>query len=319
MSAMMAPFDCRQVFPSDLLAGNDGSPALRISYPALTHRRRFSKRRTCRSTCADGRPYDLLVSKDRPGAITWIGHASVLVELAGIRLLTDPALTPRLAHLRRHHPVDLGTVGTPDAVLISHVHADHLHLPSLRLLGHDVTLIVPSGAGDFVRRHGFRNVREVGVGDTEAIGGVTVTAVPAVHDARRGPHSRLEATPLGYVLRGPFAVYFAGDTDLFPAMADLRADVALLPIWGWGRTLGPGHLDPVTAVRAMELLRPSVVVPIHWGTFSPVSVRGAPAWLRRPLQQFEAELARAGATDRLRALAPGESLVLNSNQLRASA
>jgi L-ascorbate metabolism protein UlaG (beta-lactamase superfamily) len=259
------------------------------------------------------------VSKDRPGAITWIGHASVLVELSGVRLLTDPALTPRLAHLRRHHPVDLDAVGRPDAVVISHVHADHLHLPSLRLLGRDVTLIVPTGASGFLRRQGFRNVREVGIGDTVSVDGVSVTAVPAVHDNRRGPHSRVAATPLGYVLRGPYAVYFAGDTDLFPAMADIRADVALLPIWGWGRTLGPGHLDPVTAVRAMELVRPSVVVPIHWGTLSPVSMRGAPAWLRRPLQQFEAELARTGATDRLRVLAPGDSLVLDAQQLRTTA
>ena len=146
-----------------------------------------------------------------------------------------------------------------------------------------------------------------------------MTAVPAIHDSRRGPHSRVAATPLGYVVRGRYAVYFAGDTDLFPGMADIRADVALLPIWGWGRTLGPGHLDPVTAVRAMEMVHPSVVVPIHWGTLSPVSVRGTPAWLRRPLQRFEAELARTGAGDRLRALAPGESLVLDGNLIRASA
>jgi L-ascorbate metabolism protein UlaG (beta-lactamase superfamily) len=259
------------------------------------------------------------VSKDRPGTITWIGHATALLDLGGVRLLTDPALTPRLAHLRRHHPVDLGTIGTPDAVLISHVHSDHLHLPSLRLLGHGVALIVPTGAGNFVRRQGFRDVREVSVGETVEISGVGVTAVPAVHDTRRGPHSRLQATPVGYVVRGRYAVYFAGDTDLFPAMADIRADVALLPIWGWGRTLGPGHLDPVSAVRAMELVRPSLVVPIHWGTFSPVSVRAEPTWLRHPLQHFEAELTRTGAFDRLRALAPGGSLVLDPKQLRASA
>jgi len=251
------------------------------------------------------------VSKDRPGAITWIGHASVLIELSGVRVLTDPALTPRLAHLRRHHPIDLDAVGELDAVVISHVHADHLHLPSLRLLGHNVALIVPRGAGEFVRRQGFRDVREVGVGETVKIGEVSLTAVPAVHDARRGPHSRVAATPLGYILRGQYAVYFAGDTDLSPAMSHIRADVALLPIWGWGRTLGPGHLDPVTAVRAMELVRPRIVVPIHWGTFSPMSVRAEPAWLRRPLRQFAAELARTGAADRLRALAPGDSLVLD--------
>jgi len=259
-----------------------------------------------------------LVSKDR-GSITWIGHASVLVDLHGVRILTDPALTPRLAHLRRHFPVDMDAVGTPDAVLISHAHADHLHLPSLRLLGHDVAVVVPRGAGDFVRRQGFRDVREVVSGDSFEIGGVTVAVVSAVHDARRGPHSRVVAAPVGYVIRGRPAIYFAGDTDLFPAMAEIPADVALLPIWGWGRTLGPGHLDPVSAVRAMELLRPSVVVPIHWGTLSPMSVRGEPSWLRIPLSRFEAELARTGAADRLRALEPGESLRLETGQTRASA
>ena len=121
-----------------------------------------------------------------------------------------------------------------------------------------------------------RDVREVGVGETVEISGVSVTAVPAVHDARRGPHSRLQAAPVGYVVRGRYAVYFAGDTDLFPAMAEIRADVALLPIWGWGRTLGPGHLDPVTAVRAVELVRPEPGRSYSLGHVQPgIGARGA--------------------------------------------
>ncbi len=78
--------------------------------------------------------------------ICWLGHASTLVELGGVRFLTDPALTARLAHLRRHHAVDLEVIRDVDVVLISHVHMDHLHVPSLRLLG-DVELVVPAGAG----------------------------------------------------------------------------------------------------------------------------------------------------------------------------
>ena len=66
------------------------------------------------------------------------------------------------------------------------------------------------------------------------------------------------------------AVYFPGDTDLFPEMGSLApVDAALLPIWGWGPTLGPGHLDPDGAVRATQLIEPRLVIPIHWGTYAP--------------------------------------------------
>ena len=69
-----------------------------------------------------------------PLAVSWLGHASVVIDIGGVRFLTDPALTPRLAHLRRHHVVDIDAVAGVDVVLISHVHIDHLHVPSLRLL-----------------------------------------------------------------------------------------------------------------------------------------------------------------------------------------
>ena len=245
--------------------------------------------------------------------MTWHGHASALVELDGTRILTDPAFTPRLAHLRRHHRVDLDAVGVPDVVLISHVHMDHLHLPSLRLLGPDVEIIVPAGAAALLRRRGFRNVRETRAGETADIGSVTVETVPAVHGARRGPYSRVSADAVGYVVRSPTgSVYFPGDTALFDAMAELEGvDVALLPIWGWGSNLGDGHLDPTGAVRATELIQPRLVVPVHWGTYSPQSLRrGAPEWLHRPADRFAAELAAAGAGERLRLVTPGGSVLV---------
>ena len=126
--------------------------------------------------------------------------------------------------------------------------------------------MVPAGAGRLLRRNGFQNVDEAHVGDTFDIDGVTVETVPAVHPPRRGPHSRVVAEPVGYVLRtDDAAVYFAGDTDLFDAMADLApVDVALLPIWGWGPSLGEGHLDPTRAATAATLLQARMVIPVHW-------------------------------------------------------
>lgn len=243
-------------------------------------------------------------------AIRWLGHATVEICLDGVRVLTDPALTPRLAHLRRRSALDLGTVERPDLVVISHVHQDHLHLPSLRRFGSDVPLLVPAGAGEFLRRRGFEDVVEARAGDTTALGGLTIETVPAVHPRGRGPHSHVAADPVGYVVRagegpGARAVYFAGDTDLFDEMATLVAlDVALLPIWGWGPSVGEGHLDPATAARAAALIRPELIVPIHWGTFTPFGLRN-PHWLETPANRFRATLDDAGLATGLRQLVPG--------------
>jgi L-ascorbate metabolism protein UlaG (beta-lactamase superfamily) len=253
-----------------------------------------------------------------PGpTVTWIGHASTLIDIAGVKVLTDPLLTRRVAHLRRHHPIDVVGVGTPDLVLLSHVHMDHLHIPSLRLLGPTVPIVAPTGAGALLRRKGFRDVRETVAGRTLEVGPLTIETVPAVHPSGRGPHSRVSADAVGYVLRaGDVAVYFPGDTDLFDEMGTWGPiDVALLPISGWGPTVGEGHLDPDRAVEAAGLLGADLVVPIHWGTYSPVALRrGPPTWLEQPVHRFRTGLERAGVEDRLRVLAPGDALVLPTSR-----
>ncbi len=108
------------------------------------------------------------------------------------------------------------------------------------------------------------------------------------------------------------SVYFAGDTDVFDGMAALApVDVALLPIWGWGPSLGPGHMDPARAAEAVELIRPEIVVPIHWGTLYPRALeRLRPAPLRRPPEQFAEALRSRGSEADLRVLPPGASLDL---------
>ena len=246
-----------------------------------------------------------------------MGHSTVLLELGGVRLLTDPVFTPRVAHLRRHVAFDRDVLRGVDAVLISHVHLDHLHLPSLRLLPSDTTLIVPDGAGALLRRRGLADVRETRIGDSTSLDGLEIATVPARHGDRRGPHSRVVAPAVGYVVRSSGrAVYFAGDTDLFPQMSELApVDVALLPIWGWGPTLGDGHLDPGRAAEATALLDAPLVVPIHWGTYSPSVVRRRPpAWLAEPVERFRVELDRIGLGDRLRALAPGDRLTISGDR-----
>ena len=209
-------------------------------------------------------------------AVTYVGHASVAVEIAGTKILTDPVLTNRLKHLRR--------VGAPaadfdpssvDIILISHQHHDHFHIPSVKLLPRTAHVVVPHGMGPKLRSLRFETVTEVAVGDSIKIGPVTITAVPANHDDRRHPGVR-RVTPIGFLFEADGWVgYFPGDTEIFDDMATLapKIDLALIPIWGWGPTLGGGHLDPQGAADALGLLGADTAIPIHWGTLWPYHVR----------------------------------------------
>ena len=233
-----------------------------------------------------------------PLLLDFIGHSAVRIELDGVRLLTDPVTRGRVGPLRRVEPVpDSHRLRDIDAVLISHLHWDHLDVPSLRDLGRSVPLFVPVGSGPWMRAAGFRDVRELGVGDVADVGGVVVRAVPAVHSGFRPPLGPT-APPLGFVVRGSRSIYFAGDTDLFDGMGELGEpiDVALLPVWGWGPTLGRGlHLDPLRAAQALRLIRPQAAVPIHWGTYWPHALgRVFPERLVEPpaaFVEYAAELA----------------------------
>jgi L-ascorbate metabolism protein UlaG (beta-lactamase superfamily) len=257
-----------------------------------------------------------------PLGLRFVGHSTVRVELAGRVVLTDPVLTNRVSALTR-----VTTASTPadradvDLVLLSHLHGDHVHLPSLRLLSRHVRVIAPRGAGDWLRSKGVRQVEELAPGEELVDGDLRITGVAAVHSGHRwGPRSTRgpQAEAMGHLIEGAgTTVYAAGDTDLFPGMAELaEIDVALLPVWGWGPTLGPGHLTPARAAEALELLRPRVAVPVHWGTLALAGLPRAPgrhgARMRRllidPPHEFAAKA--QGSATRVIVTPPGEDVAL---------
>jgi L-ascorbate metabolism protein UlaG (beta-lactamase superfamily) len=242
------------------------------------------------------------------GRITWLGHATVLVELGGVRVLTDPLLRGRIAHLRRHGPVP-AVPADLDAVLLSHLHRDHADRPSLRMLSPATPVIAPAEAARTVRRLGVREVVGVRAGERVPVGTAKVLAVPADHDGRRSP-LHPHAPALGYVVeQDGRRVYFAGDTDHFDAMAELGPlDAALVPIWGWGPSLGPGHLDPEGAADVVALIRPRLVVPIHWATYLPLHYGAGHALLRDPGDAFVTAMGTQAPDVRVALLAPGGSV-----------
>ena len=159
---------------------------------------------------------------------------------------------------------------------------------------------MPHGGERLLRRRGIDRVEAVAPGDSTRIGSVEVVGPggaqrPATPDI---PHQEA----VGYDLRGPeHRIYFAGDTDLFPEMAELAGgvDVALLPIAGWGPHLKYGHLDPEKAVTAAERIKPRIVVPIHWGTFMRAGLaRRRPGLLSDPPRELVSLMSRAPARGR---------------------
>lgn len=245
--------------------------------------------------------------------LTFAGHSTMLVELDGVRLLTDPLLRERLLHLRRHAPpVDLRRWRDPELILISHSHFDHLDRRTLKLLGGDATVVAPRDSVGLLRRIGFTRVIGVVPGESVEVSGLRVTATPAVHGGGRLPWNAT-AEALGFSVTGTQSFYYAGDTDLFPEMAELGPDLdlALLPVWGWGEKLGKGHLDPSRATEATRLLRPRIAVPVHWGGYLPARLhRRRPELLTDPPREFARLVAGLGLPTRVEVLDPGDSLTL---------
>ncbi len=245
--------------------------------------------------------------------VTYLGHSTVAIAAREALLLTDPLLRPSLfGFLRRRRPlVQPWRKRRPAGVLISHADHDHLDLGSLMRLPRGTPILVPEGVAPLLHRAGFGPVIELAEGEETTLGELTVEAVPARHEARR--RGVAVGAEVGYLVGdGSGLVYFAGDTDIFPGMrllGERQIDIALLPIGGWGPTLGDGHMDPARAAESLRMLRPRAAVPIHWGTYTPAGAGRIFPWLTDGPQHRFAEAAADRAPGvAIHALEPGESL-----------
>ena len=254
--------------------------------------------------------------------VTWIGHATFLVQMGGLNILTDPIFSERcspvqFAGSRRVTPVPLdpGRLPQIDYVVISHNHYDHLDRGSVRLLGNGPTWFVPLGLKAWFARQGITNVVELDWWDRAGLshGGV-VTCVPAQHFSSRSPWDRNKALWAGWVLATPgHRVYFAGDTGYGPHIAEIGArtgppDLALLPIGAYRPEwfMLAVHTNPAQAVQAHLDLRAGRSIGMHWGTFI---LSDEP--ILEPPRLFRESAGKAGLTDEeIIVLRHGQTVVL---------
>jgi L-ascorbate metabolism protein UlaG (beta-lactamase superfamily) len=247
--------------------------------------------------------------------VAWLGHATVVLDIAGLRLVADPLLRRHNGPLRRRgpRPPSAAWAGV-DAVLISHLHHDHAELSSLRMLPGAPVFTGHTNAA-WLRRRGLPGI---GLGDEwhELGKGVSVRLVRAVHHGRPMPHRPNGA--YGHLVRAPGAlVWLAGDTSLYDEMAEIprlagreHLDLAVVPIGGWGPRLSAGHMGPPEAAAACAMTRAGSALPVHWGTLHPPVMNRLGDWMDRPLAGFRTALAATAPDCRLLAVATGTSVTV---------
>jgi len=245
--------------------------------------------------------------KDGQICLTWIGHASFLVQTPRLNILIDPNWANWLLVIRRlkHAGLALHDLPNIDLVLITHAHFDHLHRPTLRRIAELQPIAVPTGVADLVHDLGFHRVHEMAWWDTWKFHGLEITFTPAKHWGAR----RLIDRHRGY---GGFAltwhgrtIYHAGDTAWFDGFREigtrLRPEIALLPIGAYENPSGRDHhISPEQAMDAFRDLGAQTLIPMHFGTY-----RMSYEAQHEPPQRLMNAAARAGLLPQVRFLTEG--------------
>lgn len=220
--------------------------------------------------------------------LTWLSHSTVLIEIDGMRLLTDPVWGMRaspwsFAGPVRYHPMplQLSELGRIDAILLSHDHYDHLCADTWRQLargaapGWSGKVLTPLGVGAHLEALDVQpaGIVELDWGEGHKVGDVEIVAVPARHFSGRGALDRNRTLWAGFAMLGPtHRVFFSGDTGPTPEHLDIAAslgpfDVVLFEIGAWNEAWANIHLGPEKAFETFAQMSARAFLPIHWGTF----------------------------------------------------
>jgi L-ascorbate metabolism protein UlaG (beta-lactamase superfamily) len=216
--------------------------------------------------------------------VTWLGHSTVLLELDGRRVLTDPVFGDRASPVgfagpKRFHPVPARIEELPDldAVLLSHDHYDHLCRSSIEALGRRrVPIVTALGVGEHLERFGVDPacITELDWQESARVGGVHFTATPAQHFSGRGVAGRNQTLWASWVIAGErHKLFFSGDTGLTPDFEHIGRrhgpfDLVMLEVGAFHPAWGSIHLGPANALTAFEMLGGGTLLPVHWGTFN---------------------------------------------------
>ena len=255
-------------------------------------------------------PVDGLDEPKVPLRLTWLGHSTVLIDLAGRRLLTDPLLLRHNGPLRRRAPRPTPALWADvDAVLLSHLHHDHAELRSMRLVP-GAPVLTSARNGRWLCKHGLDGR---GAEDWTDVGPLQVRLVTAVHHSRPMPHRPNDAN--GHLVRSrTTTLWAAGDTSLYDDMVRLpelagveRLDVVLVPVGGWGPRLSAGHMGPVEAAEACARTRARYALAVHWGTIHAPFTTWRGDWFDRPLDLFEDAVAEAAPGCQVVRVLPGDT------------
>ena len=217
---------------------------------------------------------------------TWLGHSTVLIEIDGVSVLTDPVWGPRaspfrLAGPKRFQPVPVALRAMPpvDLVIVSHDHYDHLDYPTIRALAKsNVPFVTSLGVGAHLEAWGVHpeRITELDWWQSHELtkGGVRVTAAPSQHFSGRTLSTRNATLWSSFIVRSEHhCVFFSGDTGLTTEYEHIRArlgpfDLVMLEVGAWDPAWGDMHLGPENALKACGLLGGGVLLPVHWGTFA---------------------------------------------------
>jgi L-ascorbate metabolism protein UlaG (beta-lactamase superfamily) len=217
---------------------------------------------------------------------TWLGHSTVLIEMGGVRILTDPVWGPRASPVsflgpKRFHapPVALEAMPPLDLVVVSHDHYDHLDYPTIRALAlSDVPFVTSLGVGAHLEGWGVepQRITELDWWESYDVPGsdVRVTAAPSQHFSGRTFKTRNATLWSSFAIRSErHAVFFSGDTGLTTQFEDIRNrlgpfDLVMLEVGGWNAAWGDIHLGPENALKALTMLGGGAFLPVHWSTFN---------------------------------------------------